>query len=139
VIVLDRVPLEDVERLWPHIRPLIAMGCEAVTTEVTPEFIHAEALADRRMLWVVFDTDSPFPFIAAASIGSRQTNDGVVVFVDAIGGRDREKWLPEYLAELEAQAKGIGATKIELEGRPGWQRVLPGYRLARVVLEKVLT
>jgi hypothetical protein len=139
LIVLDRVPLELVETFWPHIEPHIRSGCEAVTTEVTPEFIHAEALVDRRMLWVVFETDSPFPFLGAASIGSRKTKDGIVVFVDAIGGRDREKWLPEYLAELEAQAKGIGATKIELEGRPGWQRVLIGYRLARVVMEKVLT
>ena len=138
MIVLDRVPLSDVEAVWPWIEPHIRAGTEAVTTEVTPDFIKAEALADRRMLWVVFDDENPLPLIAAASIGTRKTNDGLVVFVDAIGGRDREAWLPEHLAELERQAKGIGAIKIELEGRPGWQRVLPGYRLARVVLEKAL-
>ena len=138
MIVLDRVPLDLVETVWSHVEPHIRAGCEAVTTDVTPDFIKAEALADRRMLWVVLDTDNPLPLIAAASIGTRKTKDGLVVFVDAIGGRDREAWLPEHLAELERQAKGIGAIKLELEGRPGWQRVLPGYRLARVVLEKAL-
>ena len=138
MIVLDRVELEDVERVWPHVADHIKAGCDAVTTAITPEWIKAEALADRRTLWVVFDTDSPFPFLAAASVGQRMTNHGLVVFVEALGGRERERWLGECFAELEAQAKAAGAVKMELEGRLGWQRVLPGYRLARVVLEKAL-
>lgn len=139
MIVLDRCPLDCVERIWPHVEPLIRAGTEAVTTEITPEFILAEALADRRMIWVAFDTDNPFPFLAAASVGQRMTNDGLVVFVDAIGGRERERWLDQCLAELEAHAKAAGATRMEMEGRPGWQRVLPGYRVVRQVYEKVLT
>ena len=138
MIVLDRCPLDCVERIWPHVEQLLAKGIEAVTTELTTEFILAEALADRRMIWVAFDTDNPFPFLAAASVGQRMTNDGLVVFVDAIGGRDRERWLDQCLAELEAHAKAAGAVKLEMEGRPGWARTLPGYRVARVVLEKTL-
>ena len=137
-LTLDRIPVDLVERFWFHVKHLIAMGCEAVTTEMTPEWILAEALADRRMIWVAFDSDAPFPFLAAASVGQRQTNDGLVVFIDAIGGHDRERWLPACLAELEGHAKAAGATRIEVEGRRGWERVLPGYRVVRVVMEKVL-
>jgi hypothetical protein len=132
------VPLDVLERMWPWIEPHIRAGCEAVTTENTPEFVKEEALADRRVLWVIFDTDDPFPFLAAFATGERITNRGRVVFIDVIGGRNRGCWLTTCLAELEAQAKAMGAVKIEIEGRRGWRRVLPGYRETRVVLEKVL-
>jgi hypothetical protein len=61
-----------------------------------------------------------------------------VVFIDALGGRNRGCWLAQCLAELEAQAKAMGAIRLELEGRPGWRRVLPGYREVRTVLAKDL-
>ena len=138
VIVLDRVLLEDVERVWPFVEPHIVAACDAVTTEITPEFIHAEALADRRTLWAIIDTDDPFPFLAAFATGERLTTRGRVVFIDVLGGRERQRWLEPCLAELEAQAKAMGAVSIEIEGRRGWKRVLPGYREVRVTLEKEL-
>lgn len=138
MIVLDRVPLDLVDQLWPHVEHHIAAGCNAVITEVTPEFIKAEALADRRMLWVAIDTDTPFPFLAAASVGWRATNKGLVAFIDAIGGRQAHRWLGPCLEELEGHLKAAGAVAIEVEGRRGWRRVLPGYREARVVMMKEL-
>lgn len=138
-IVLDRLDREDVPSLWHVVEPLIAMGIDAVTTEVTTEFIRAEALADRRIIWVAVDSERRPPLLAAASMGQRETNDGLVIFIDAIGGFHREEWLVDCLAELERRAKAIGAVKVELEGRLGWARVLPGYRPKRIVLEKDLT
>jgi hypothetical protein len=139
VNVLDRVPLEDVERIWPFILPLLTAACDAVTTDLTPDFIKEEALADRRTLWVIFDTDDPFgPFLAAFAAGERLTARGRVVFIDALGGRNRGCWLATCLAEFEAQAKVMGAVAIEAEGRTGWKRVLPGYREIRTVLRKEL-
>jgi hypothetical protein len=124
--------------MWPHIAPHIAAGCDAVTTENTAEFIYTEALADRRSLWCVIDTDNPFPFLAAAAAGQRMTNDGLVVFIDVIGGREKHRWLRHCLEDFEAQAKAAGAIRIEIEGRRGWRRVLPDYRETRVVMEKIL-
>jgi hypothetical protein len=138
MIVLERIQPEDIERLWFHVKPLIQAGCDAVTTENTAEFVKAEALANRRTIWCVFDTADPFPFLAAFATGERLTNRGRVVFIDVIGGRNRGCWLTQSLAELEAQAKAKGVVSIELEGRRGWRRVLPGYREVRTVMEKIL-
>jgi len=137
-IVIERIQPEDIERLWVHVEPLIRAGCNAVTTENTAEFVKAEALVNRRTLWVVFDTDDPFPFLAACATGERLTNRGRVVFFDVIGGRNRGCWLTQFVAEIEAQAKAKGVVSIELEGRRGWRRVLPGYREVRTVMEKKL-
>jgi len=137
-VVLERIQPEDIERLWFYVKPLIQAGCDAVTTDYTPEFIKAEALANRRTLWVVFDTDDPFPFLAGLATGERLTNRGRVVFIDLIGGRNRGCWLTQCLADLEAQAKAKGAVSIEIEGRRAWRRVLPDYREVRTVLAKDL-
>jgi hypothetical protein len=137
-IVLDRIQLEDVERLWPFVLPLLTAACDAAATDLTPEFIKQEALANRRTMWVAFDTDDPFPFLAACATGERLTAHGRVVFIDALGGRNRGCWLVKCLAELEARARAKGAVRMELEGRVGWKRLLPDYREVRTVLAKDL-
>lgn len=49
----------------------------------------------------------------------------------------RDEWLPK-LAVVEAAAKANGCAVMKLEGRKGWERLLPGYRLEHVVLTKEL-
>lgn len=139
-VVLDRIAVEDIEALWPRVEPYIRAGTEAVTTETTAAYIKAEALADRRIIWVALDMDDPDPVLGAASMGIRDTNHGPVFFVDAIGGREMDRWLPQCLAELEDRARRAGMRSGEFEGRKGWARVLArhGYRVVRVVVEKVL-
>lgn len=137
-IILDRVPLELVETMWPHVSAYIQAGCDAVTTSETGENLKAEMLADRLGLWVIFETDTPLPFLGAAAVGSRETNDGLVTVIRCVGGRDGHKWILPCLAELEGHAKAAGSVKMELEGRRGWRRLLTDYTEARVVLEKVL-
>ena len=82
------------------------------------------------------ETDTPFPFLAAAAACIRETNRGPVAVIRAVAGRDGRKWIRSTLREFEQHAKAAGAVKIELEGRRGWRRVLPDYQEARVVLTK---
>lgn len=138
-VVLDRVPLDLVETLWPHIEPHIEAACNAVTTSLTPAEVKANALADKRGLWVAIDTDATsFPILGAASVYTRETNRGLVTVVETVGGRDGKRWLRQCREELEQHAKAAGAVAIEIEGRRGWRRALPGYREARVVMTKEL-
>jgi len=137
-VILDRCPLELVEQMWPHVEAYIQAGCDAVTTSETAENIKAEMLADRLGLWVIFETDTPLPFLGAVAVGSRETNDGLVTVIRCVGGREGHKWIRPCLAELEEHAKAGGAVKMELEGRRAWRRLLTDYTEARVVLEKPL-
>jgi hypothetical protein len=43
------------------------------------------------------------------------------------------------LPELEDYARKNGATRMRSVFRPGWERLLPGYRKTHVVMEKALT
>jgi hypothetical protein len=52
-------------------------------------------------------------------------------------GRDRDEWLP-LLAGLERYAKAEDCKAMRIFGRRGWERLLPDYKAARVLLEKEL-
>jgi hypothetical protein len=138
-VILDRIPLDKVEAFWPFIESYVEAACAAVSTTLTPDEIRENAKADKRGLWTAVDTDSRLrPFVGVASVGMRETNRGRVFFIEAVGGINSHQWLEPCLAELEEIAKAAGAVKVEVEGRRGWRRVLPGYREVRTVLEKDL-
>ena len=50
-------------------------------------------------------------------------------------GRERERW-QHLLAGIEDWARQIKCDGVELIARPGWSRVLEGYDMTHVVLEK---
>jgi hypothetical protein len=56
----------------------------------------------------------------------------------ACGGQRRNEWL-SLLADLERYAMAEGCKAMRIFGRRGWERLLPDYKPARVILEKELT
>jgi hypothetical protein len=61
---------------------------------------------------------------------------GKVLRVWLAGGRWGE--LEQYLTTADAYAREQGCYAVEVEGRPGWERLLHGYAKRRVVLVKEL-
>jgi hypothetical protein len=56
----------------------------------------------------------------------------------ACGGSNSKEWLP-LLAGLERYAKAEDCKAMRIFGRRGWERLLPDYKPARILLEKELT
>ena len=69
---------------------------------------------------------------APSSLLERKT--GVNALVAAV---DRREWLP-LLGALERYARAEGCKAMRIFGRRGWERLLPDYKPARVLLEKEL-
>src|SRR5205085_9065538 len=77
--------------------------------------------------------------IKAAAVTQLGTvNGGRFCTIVACGGRHRDEWLP-LLAGLERYAKAENCKAMRIFGRRGWERLLPDYKAARVLLEKELT
>lgn len=137
-IVLDEIRGEMIAASWALIEPLLQRGIDRVATARTTTQIREGAEAGRYRLWAIYRRGHPLPLLAAAASYVRETNKGLVAVIEPIGGHDMRDWLLPVLTEFEAMAKANGVAMIEVEGRRGWQRVLPGFTTARVILQKVL-
>jgi hypothetical protein len=122
-----------VSEFWPHVSPLIRTAMErgAIT-----DFgdIERAVLAGRALAWIAWDGTT----IEAAAVTQLSTVGGArFCTIVACGGKDRNKWLP-LLAGLERYAKAEDCKTMRIFGRRGWERLLPDYKAARVLLEKEL-
>jgi hypothetical protein len=139
-IALEQVQLDALDALWPHFEPHLSEACDAVLTTWTPAGIKAAVEGGELALIAIYDRRQPLPVLGALTLGYKQIKDETVVSFVHLGGREMHRWLDQMVGEVEALAKSQGATRSEIEGRPGWERATRhlGYRAARVVLHKVL-
>lgn len=96
-----------------------------------PNVMFDNLIHRRADLWCIFIDGHMY---AAGVVGIRNGN---TVRINAFGGREMKRWL-HLFSEYEDLARKHGMKEIEIEGRPGWRRVLPGYRVRRVILGRVL-
>lgn len=93
------------------------------------EYIEENVLSGNQFLWLAVSDH-----IEAAATTHLSRN---VCTITACSGNQRERWLP-LLAKIEKYAKDEGCHTMRLGGRKGWERVLTGYRVEHVILEKAL-
>jgi hypothetical protein len=113
---------------WPFARPLIKAALER-TRLSNIEDIESDVLEGRQLLWLAWSDR-----IEAAA--TTQLASGVCILT-ACSGHDRERWLPLF-DRIEKYARDECCSTMRIFGRKGWERVLDGYRVEHVVLEKAL-
>lgn len=122
------VPPKEVSQIWPYAGGMIRAAIER-TDLGDFEHIEKEVLAGDQLLWLAVSDH-----IEAAATTHLSRN---VCTLTACSGHHRERWLP-LLAMIEKYAKDEGCHTMRLGGRKGWERVLDGYRVEHVILEKAL-
>jgi hypothetical protein len=118
---------KNINEIWPLARDLIRAAIERTGLSEF-EDIERDILAGDQLLWLAI---SDHVEAAAAT----HLTKGPVCTLTACSGHNRERWLPLF-AKIEKYAKDEGAKCMRIYGRPGWQRVLPDYRVEHVILEK---
>jgi hypothetical protein len=119
--------------IWPHARHLIKSAIDQTGLSDFAEF-EGEILSGKQLLWLAIVNKS---IEAAATTHLTLTNGDKVCVLTACAGHNRANWLP-LLQRLEAFAKDEGCAVMRIFGRKGWHRVLDGYHVEHVVLEKEL-
>ncbi len=114
--------------VWPHVRDKIRAAIERTGLSSFDD-IENEVLSGSQLVWIAWDGE----ILAAAT--TKLARD--VCILVACAGHDRVRWLPLF-ARIEQYAKDEGCTKMRIFGWRGWERVLDGYRVEHVVLEKVI-
>ncbi|MBX6367958.1 MAG: hypothetical protein IRZ04_08250 [Rhodospirillales bacterium] len=132
MLVLDGVPAAAVPRVWPFALPFI----ERALAEGGGHFLAGDVLAalerGEMQLWALWREGRLAGALVTEIVRWPQRSVCRLVLAGAEDGL-REEWLP-WLGTIEAWARAHGCAAIEIYGRPGWARLLPGAR-RRVVLE----
>jgi hypothetical protein len=122
----------DVDRVWPLVSGLIA-AAYAKTDDLVPELLPWLKRGDG-LLWIAANQDE---IMCAVTTSFVQRASGKVLRIWACGGAGIEVWL-DHLAEIEDYGRKEGCVKVCFDGRRGWEKFLPDYRVATVALEKRL-
>jgi len=123
----------DVARIWPHVAHLIA-GAMARGGMGRFEDVERDVLGNNAYLWLAIDGSA---VLAAAVTKVTAEQDHRLCTIVACGGDDWRRW-GALIEGLERYARAEGCKRIEICGRPGWLKRLPGYRLAKIVIRKEL-
>src|SRR5712664_3183192 len=118
---------ETVPQFWPHCTALIRRAMERGSAG---DFASVErcVLSAKALLWIAWDGAK---IISAAVTQIDKFGDVKVCTIVACGGSELNNFLP-LIAGIEKYAKIEGCELSRIDGRPGWARVLPSYRIARV-------
>jgi hypothetical protein len=134
--VLELLDKEDVKILWSILRPYFQAAIVRGDASIEADEIRNRVMSGTRLVWWVREEDR---ILATFSSGTRNGAEGIVAFIDFLGGEDVDQWLNDKLPEFEHLAREAGAVAVEVEeGRMGWVRKMPDYRAVRTVLRKEL-
>lgn len=125
------VQARDLGTWWPIAEPLLARAV-ARFPNYTLEDVHRSIAAGERQLWIRVP-DHEVAVVTAITdypAGRRLT-------LFALAGELRPGWQALFRS-IEDWARSQGCSGVDIYGRRGWERVLPDYRLAHVVLSKEL-
>ena len=130
LICVDPALIHDV---WAHARGRIQSAIEQTGLSDFGE-VEKDILRGGQLLWLAWNGEA---IEAAATTQLTRIGDRKVCTLTACAGEHRERWLPLF-GTIEAYAKAEGCAVMRVFGRKGWSRVLDGYRVEHVVLEKEL-
>jgi hypothetical protein len=123
---------DRIDEMWPHVRDKIRAAVERTELSSFAD-IESDVLTGMQLCWIAWNGSE----IMAAATTQLVKPFHKVCVLTACSGYDRAQWVP-LMAEIEAYAAREGCTHMRIFGRKGWQRVLSGYRIEHVILEKAL-
>lgn len=119
---------KEIAQIWVYAGPMIRAAIERTNLSDFAD-IEKDVLAGDQLLWIAVSDR-----IEAAATTHLSRN---ICTLTACSGHQRERWLPLF-ARIEKYAKDEGCYLMRIYGRKGWERVLNGYHVEHVILEKPL-
>ena len=124
---------DRIHDIWGHARERIRCAMEQTGLSDFAD-VEADVLRGGQLLWLAWngETIEAAATTQLTSVGARK-----VCTLTACAGERRERWLPLF-SHIERYAKAEQCSIMRVFGRRGWERVLDGYEVTNVVLEKEL-
>ena len=133
--VIAGVPRDMIPDAWPLVADRIACVIDNFSHgEETLEEIHEELLSGKAQLWVIGQMRA----VVVTQIG--EAVPAPICTIAYCHGLGIEDWAEDFIAMISEWAKGHGAGKLRIVGRPGWAKVLreTGMKPTHITLCKAL-
>ncbi|MBX6322976.1 MAG: hypothetical protein IRY94_14195 [Rhodospirillaceae bacterium] len=130
-LLMRGVAAAEIAAVWPRVEPLLARATGRTRGCVSTAAVRERLAARDMQLWITEPLRAACVTEIVAYPHQRWCR---VVFA---AGEDLAL-CRAGLAVIEAWARAEGCAGVEIEGRPGWRRVLPGYRAGDIILRKEL-
>ena len=123
-----------VDDLWSHALPHLERFAKE-TLLASPQDILSAVKNGEKQLWMA-EEDNECVGVMVTEV--YETFKGNVCCIWAACGTVGVGKLSPTFSNVESWAREIGCVALEVRGRKGWQKVLPGFELTGVLLEKDL-
>jgi hypothetical protein len=125
----------DLESCWDRIRPHLERF-EKETSRTDAETLKRQIKSKDRQLWGV-GTETEITGVVVTEI--YETARGLVCWIWAAAGTESKSHeMTRVYQHIENWARDLGCRTIGINGRKGWLRVLPNFKLTAYVMEKEL-
>ena len=125
---------DTLETLWPLALPHIERVADE-TLIASPDDILSDIREGLKQLWLCEQEGSVTGAIVTQVYETRR---GSICCIWAASGVVGVEMLVPVFSDIEAWAREIGCVALEVKGRKGWKRVLPGFKETAICLEKDL-
>lgn len=133
MIDLNLLPNETAALVWPRVQHFAGLDRALEEGYLAEDLTHKFA-EGQLQLWSIADGDTLLAIcITSIEIFPRTK----ICNIHAICGKAMTRWIG-LIAEIEIWARDNDCTQVQIFGRKGWERMLPQYDNAKVVLVKKL-
>jgi hypothetical protein len=131
---LSIVAPQDIDGVWFLVEELLLRSYRRSDQSI-PFTLREDLRKSHRQLWLI--TEGDVTIVAAGVTSMFAMRSGLALKIEHLGGGHMREW-QHLLKELEAYARSRGCKKLIWEGREGWRRLHPDYRVSAVTMEKRL-
>jgi hypothetical protein len=133
---LLQVPPSHVDSMWHQLEEPLSRAVEHSYGTETVESAREQIKSGRRQLWIVVPPSCEV--VAAGTTMVETYPTGLrTLHADLLGGDNIRDWFG-LRDVIEARARDEGCSRVSVNARKGWMRMLPDYQLAHYVLHKEL-
>lgn len=132
--MLFGIQVAELPGVWPFVCDDLEAASKTSRGKWDLADIRAQLESGECQLWV-WQTDTAHACIVTQI---RNYAKNRCCWIRVATGENYKEWADIAIERLEAWARANGCDAMELVARPGWQRVLKGYDMTHVYLEKSL-
>lgn len=139
-VKISMVPADYIDGMWAIVEPCLLRSYRS-TDQTIPVKLRDDLRGGHRQLWLV--TQGDVTILAAGITSITAMRSGLALKIEQLGSSgsrriSAEHWVHLFRNTMEAYARDCGCKKIRGEGRLGWKRLFPDYRVSGIMMEKRL-